>query len=175
MWTPELVWLWVKRGQISCKVSRNTAVGHSERDSSIRFTPSAHKFFMFVQFMLCFLFITPRHPTRNQVTGLLKRVTKVSWKHSHWWAEISIHRPRSGTDREQLNNWEVFVWRIGTWDCPSTCHVLSRCFVQCSGVRVMHCGHLFHNSVIAKCFGKLFFFCGATTQLGPRPPHCWGF
>ena len=127
-WAPELVWLWVKRRQISCIVSRNTAVRHSARNFPLHCTPLAHKVFMLLQFMLCFWFITPRHQTRNQVKRLLKRVTKVSRKNSHMWAEISMQRARSGTDREQLNNWEVFVWRIGTWDCPLATYYLAVLF-----------------------------------------------
>jgi len=127
MWAPELGWLWVKRRQISFKVSCNTAWRHSEGNSSLRRTPLAHKVFMLVQFMLSFLFITPRHPTRSLVTRLLKRVTKVAPKHSHCWAEISMQRPR------QLNNREVFVWRIGAWDGRS---ILPRIFsLLCSMFR----------------------------------------
>ena len=111
--------------------------------------------------MLCFLFKTPRHLNTETGDEAAQELTRVSRKHSHWWAEISMRRTRCENNREELNNWEVFVWRIGSWDCLSNSHVLSRCFVQCSGVLVLHCGGtvpcLSQNCVTAKCFWHFFF------------------
>ena len=121
--------------------------------------------------MLCFLFKTPRHLNTETGDEAAQELTRVSRKHSHWWAEISMRRTRCENNREELNNWEVFVWRIGSWDCLSNSHVLSRCFVQCSGVLVLHCGGtvpcLSQNCVTAKCFWHFFFPVALQPNLGP--------
>ena len=169
MWAPELVWLWVKRRQISFKVSYNTAVRHSEGNSPLRCTPLAHKVFMLVQFMLCFLFTTPRRATRNQVTRLLKRVTKFSTKQSHWWAQISMQRPQQLTNSEDLCG-ELVLEIV----CPFATYYLAVLF-NVPAFLLYTVDTCFTSVSLPSAFDKHFFFRGTSTQLGPRPPHCWGF